>query len=406
MTITADQPPRPIAAAPHPRAATGGVRIRDPRLDFYRGMAMFFIFIAHTPGNVFNSWIPARFGFSDATEIFVFCSGMASAIAFGAVFDRAGWRLGTVRVGHRVWQIYWAHLGLFLACATFLAALDQTGAFDTVYIGTLNLWKFFQDDPGPLLVGLMTLTYVPNYFDILPMYLAILLMLPIVMALARLHPAAAGGFVVVLWLLAQSQLWSWGGLGLPAEPWSDRRWFFNPFAWQLIFFTGFALMRGWLPTPPVRTWLVLVAAAIVVAFALMSDVAIREAGQTWARDWRGDNPLWVSKSNFGILRYLHFLALAYLAWVIAGPGGRALNGPDLPVAWRRFVAVVTKVGQQSLAVFLFSMFWARVTGFGLDQVGRDFGTVALANAIGFALMIALAYGVGWIKGQPWKAPRP
>ena len=30
-------------------------------------------------------------------------------------------------------------------------------------------------------------------------------------------------------------------LAFPAEPWSDRTWFFNPFGWQLIFFTGFAL---------------------------------------------------------------------------------------------------------------------------------------------------------------------
>ena len=63
--------------------ASQAVRVRDPRLDFYRGIAMFIILCAHTPGNFFTSWIPARWGFSDATEIFVFCSGMASAIAFG-----------------------------------------------------------------------------------------------------------------------------------------------------------------------------------------------------------------------------------------------------------------------------------------------------------------------------------
>ena len=41
-------------------------------------------------------------------------------------------------------------------------------------------------------------------------------------------------------------------LGFPAEPWSDRKWYFNPFGWQLVFFTGFALMRGWIPKPPVK----------------------------------------------------------------------------------------------------------------------------------------------------------
>ena len=81
-------------AAPPPQAAQP--RVRDPRLDFYRGIAMFIILVAHIPGNRWAGWIPARFGFSDATEIFVFCSGMASAIAFGSSYARQGWWLGTM----------------------------------------------------------------------------------------------------------------------------------------------------------------------------------------------------------------------------------------------------------------------------------------------------------------------
>ena len=59
---------------------------------------MFIILIAHITDNPWTLWIPARFGFSDATEMFVFCSGMASALAFGAVFARAGWLMGTLRI--------------------------------------------------------------------------------------------------------------------------------------------------------------------------------------------------------------------------------------------------------------------------------------------------------------------
>jgi len=96
-SITTDPVSAQLAAAtPQVMAAT----VRDPRLDFYRGMAMFIILFAHTPGNFFTSWIPARWGFSDATEMFVFCSGMASAIAFGRTFERAGWGLGTARVAY------------------------------------------------------------------------------------------------------------------------------------------------------------------------------------------------------------------------------------------------------------------------------------------------------------------
>ncbi len=384
--------------------------MRDPRLDFYRGIAMFIILIAHTPNNFFNDWIPARWGFSDATEIFVFCSGMASAIAFGRTFDRRGWGLGMMRVVYRVWQVYWTHICMFFIIAMIMAALDRYGDFDTAYIGTLNLWKFFSDTEQQL-VGLFTLTYVPNYFDILPMYLAILAMIPVVMALSQIGRWAVAMGVVLVWLLAQERLLGALGLGglaldLPAEPWSERVWFFNPFGWQLIFFTGFAFMRGWLPAPPVSRWLIAVAALIVVANLPLSDVAIRELGFGWAGIWRSENIGWIFKTDFGILRYLQFLALAYLGWVAAGIDGRRLKVSAEGLAariWGGTVTVIMKVGQQSLAAFVFSMVFARINGFALDQIGRTGFTVTIANLVGFGLLVAVAYGVSFIKGQPWRS---
>ena len=75
---------------------------------------MFIILIAHVPWNGWTEWIPARFGFSDAADMFIFCSGAASALAFAPIFDKRGWYLGTVRIVYRVWQIYWAHIAVFL----------------------------------------------------------------------------------------------------------------------------------------------------------------------------------------------------------------------------------------------------------------------------------------------------
>ena len=121
------------------------------------------------------------------------------------------------------------------------------GAFPRDEVRALNLTPFL-DNTGPNLIGLMTLTYVPNYFDILPMYLVILALIPVTVALARVDPRLALLLCVALWAAAAA------GLNLPADLWSskgsDRTWFFNPFAWQLVFFTGFALMAGWLPRPP------------------------------------------------------------------------------------------------------------------------------------------------------------
>ena len=133
MTLAATNAPAiPSQHSAAVQAAGSVPRVRDLRLDFFRGISMFIILMAHTPGNFLTSWIPARWGFSDATEMFVFCSGMASAIAFGGAFQRSGWLLGTARVGFRIWQVYWAHIGLFIAVAALLAGIDFYGDFDKI----------------------------------------------------------------------------------------------------------------------------------------------------------------------------------------------------------------------------------------------------------------------------------
>lgn len=386
----------------------------DLRLDFFRGIAMFIILMAHTPGNFLTSWIPARWGFSDATEIFVFCSGMASAIAFGRGYDTVGWRLATVRVGFRVWQVYWAHVGLFFATLALTVALTDSGLGVRNYWGQLNLWPIFVEselwENPNILLSFMTLRYVPNYFDILPMYMIVLLLMPIIMALAKVNKWLVAAFILGVWTLAQRSLLEQLGLsqfyiGFPAEPWSDRPWFFNPFGWQLIFFTGFAFMRRWLPKPPVNKGLILFAAFLVLANIPLSNIGVREFGFDWAKDIRILIKPLIDKSSFGVLRYVHFLALAYLCWVAAGDKGNNLlprGKTALASVWAKCLAIILKVGQQSLAVFVVSMFTARIMGFVMDIIGRATLTVLLVNLAGAAILVATAYGAGWFKSQPWK----
>ncbi|WP_268956921.1 OpgC domain-containing protein [Roseibium aggregatum] len=372
-------------------------------MDFYRGIGMFIIYIAHVPWNWWTLWIPARFGFSDATEIFVFCSGMASALAFGKVFETHGWGMGAARIVYRMWQVYWAHIGQFFIIAVSLVALHESGFLKSCcgltedYVGSLNLWHLF-DNSRVTLPGLFSLTWVPNYFDILPMYIVILGLIPVMMFVARYSVPAAFACSIGLWLLA-----NFGFLSLPAEPWSDRPWFFNPFAWQLVFFTGFAFMRGWLPAPPVNRGLVALAIAILLVTLPFAYFRIHLNVQ-WVDDVRNSiEPFW-RKTEFGLFRYIHFLALAYLAWLAAGEHGRRLYGHGRK--WGAFVRVVQKVGQQSLAVFMASLVIAQTAGILRDMVwGRgELIPQVLSNLLGFMALIAVAYTVSWFKGQPWRKP--
>ena len=363
-----------------------GKKERDVRLDFFRGLAMFIIFIAHVPGNVWGRYIPARFGPSDAAEIFVFCSGFASALAFGAVFVKRGFRLGASRILFRAWQIYWAHICLFLVTATVVALGTQyLGTKD--YVAGLNLVRFFEE-PATGLAHLLTLTYVPNYFDILPMYFGVLLMIPVVMALSRVHSGWAIGFCLALWSVNMAF-----GLSLPAEWWSDRPWFFNPFGWQLIFFTGFAFASGWVKPPPPNKWLIGFALAFVLFMIPM------KFGPIWKNvDWisvMSHSLLWgFQKTDFGFLRWLHFLCLAYLVLC-------ALKGREAMLR-AHILKPVVKVGQQALAVFVTSMVLARIAGMALDLMGRDPLDFLVVHLAGFSILIAVAYVAGYFKSAPWR----
>ena len=364
---------------------------RDVRLDFFRGLAMFIIFIAHVPANPWGRFIPAKFGPSDATEIFVFCSGFASALAFGSVFVKRGFFLGAARIVFRAWQIYWAHICLFLMTASVVVLGTEYIAIKD-YIGRLNL-HFFFDDPAKGVVHLLTLTYVPNYFDILPMYFGVLMMIPLVMALSRVHPWLAMGFCLALWSLNMAL-----GFNLPAEWWSDRPWFFNPFGWQLIFFTGFAFASGWIRPPAPNKWLIGLALAYVLFMIPM------KYGPIWKNveviNAMSYSLLWgFQKTDFGFLRWVHFLALAYLVLCL-------LSGREQLLKAAAFKPIV-KVGQQALAVFVTSMVAAQAGGMLLDVMGRDPLDFLVVNLGGFALLIAVAYTVGFFKSAPWqRKPQP
>lgn len=377
------------------KAGGAGRRPRDARLDFFRGLAMFIILIAHIPSNWWALWIPARFGFSDAAEIFVFCSGMASALAFGTIFRDQSWFIGAARIAQRVWQIYWAHIGLFLTTFFVVASADALieGAD---YVGQLNLMHLV-DRPLENFIGLMTLTYVPNFFDMLPMYIGVLVMVPFVAYLGNVRPLYAGVFVVLVWLAA-----TFGLAAPPAEPWSDRPWFFNPLGWQLVFFTGFAFASGWLKPPKRDRRLIALAIVIVLAAIPFARFEIYQAVGAFREVREAIWPL-IAKTDFGLLRYVHFLAIAYLGYCIVGEKGRRLPTEGF---WGRVVDVIRMVGQQSLAVFVTSIVLSQILGVVLTEVGRTNLSMTVVNLFGFCILIATAAIVRWYKNEPWRRPRP
>lgn len=359
---------------------------RDPRLDFFRGAAMFIIFIAHCRGNILYWAIPARYGISDAANMFVFISGMTSSIAFGGTFIRQGWLIGAARIAYRCLQLYAAQIGMFFAVAVVVVVGSHLYP-DTDYIALAQFQRFFAH-PDAALVDLFTLTYVPHYIDILPLYIVCLAMVPVAMALARVSPWLVISASVALYAAA----WIFQ-LNFPANADDQPVWYFDPFAWQLIFFTGFAFRRGWLTVSLDSKILLWGSIAILVLGLAISLPFLIDRFKPVAHleRWVYDHS---DKTYMDPLQYVHFLASAYVALVLLKGREQILLTPPL----KPFV----KCGQQALSIFTSGMVLSYIGGMIFDHEGTGFVTQVWVNAIAFALLFAIGYGVAWFKRAPWK----
>ena len=105
--------------------------IRDLRLDLFRGLALWLIFLDQVPQNAVGWITPRNYGFSDAAEIFVFISGYADAYVYAKVMDRHGFPIAIAHIFRRAFQIYVAQIFLFMLYIAEIAYLSgSTYAFD------------------------------------------------------------------------------------------------------------------------------------------------------------------------------------------------------------------------------------------------------------------------------------
>src|SRR5450432_3840606 len=83
---------------------------RELRIDLFRGLALWLIFIDHVSPDLLTWFTIRSYGFSDAAEIFIFISGYTAAFVYGRAMLQSGFVIAGARILRRVWQIYVAHV--------------------------------------------------------------------------------------------------------------------------------------------------------------------------------------------------------------------------------------------------------------------------------------------------------
>ncbi|HEX4892518.1 MAG TPA: OpgC domain-containing protein [Hyphomicrobiaceae bacterium] len=308
---------------------------RDARLDFVRGLALIFIFIDHAPSNALAKFTLGAFGMCDAAEVFVIVAGLTAALVYAATFQE-GFRGGLQRTLQRVGKIYRAQMFTSLLCiGVLLSAALWTQ--DARYWAHPTL-KFLPDTAVEAIAGALSLYVQPGYLNILPLYIALMLWLPAALWLARHH--------VLLPLVPSLAIWALANFGLNLPTYGrPGGWFFNPFAWQLLFTIGIVIgliRRQGLTIPRSTPVLIAAVAYLVFAFGVAAPWTVVPA----LSSWRFVDPTWMaeaSKQNLSILRLVNVLALAYVAVVLFKRDLFRLNAGVL--------GMVTTMGRNSLLVF-------------------------------------------------------
>src|SRR5690606_1737998 len=130
---------------------------------------------------------------------------------------RDGALMASLRIWRRVWQLYVAHICIFVVYAAQVA-YAMSHMTNPLFVENLGVGDFLQRADITIL-RVLTLQFQPTYLDILPLYIALLLVFPAVLLLMRTRIALGLGLSAALYLLVQ--VWP---INLPAHP-DDEVWY-------------------------------------------------------------------------------------------------------------------------------------------------------------------------------------
>jgi hypothetical protein len=309
--------------------------MRPPNeIDFWRGFALVTIFVNHIPGLYFERFTYRNLSLSDSAELFVFLAGWAlRKLISGPAKDLPPkWLM--MRLESRAVTVYLAQIIVTEFAIALLAAASIL--LDAPFLLDWHNASAVFSDPVRAHIGIVLLTHQLGYFNILPLYVVLLLIAPAVVLLHRCGAAVPLAVSLAIYAAALGF-----GINLPTWP-VEGTWFLNPLGWQLIFVLGFLLAGedgiggAARRRPPLRRGLglpiVLLGAAVGMTNFSPDPVAVPEPKLFFTFD----------KTFLSPARLFHSLALAAVFAGLFKTAGRLAPGPA------RYLCLL---GRNSLSVF-------------------------------------------------------
>src|ERR1700744_4177259 len=351
---------------------------RDVRLDLFRGVGLWMIFLDHIPHDVV-SWLTMRnYGFSDAAEFFVFISGYLAGFIYGPIIKAGHFLAALKRLWKRTMEMYVAHIMLFLG---FTAQIARTARrFDNpLYEDEFNVHSFLLH-PDVLIGQALSLRYKPVNLDVLPLYITLIATAPFMLWAMVRRPNLTLLASAILYGLSHKYDWN-----LASYP-PGTTWYFNPFAWQLMF-----VFAAWCGTggankiwPIVQSRLALIVALAWIAFSFLFIMTWHvKSLATFVPEWMNKAIYPIDKTDLDPLRFTHFLALALIVARFVPHDWAALKS--------RWLQPAIMFGRHSLPIFCFGVFLSFAAHWILMQYTRGVWEQLVVSGAGILIIIAIAW---------------
>lgn len=348
-------------------------------VDFWRGFALITIFINHIPGIFYDRFTHRGISISDSAELFVFLAGWSLRYVVGPTDGPTPVSQLVFRLGGRAVAIYAAHMMIVMLAIAMLAAASRV-LDNPVLLEWHNAAAVFHD-PVDTHIGLVLLSHQLGYFDILPLYVVLMLLAPGLAIIHRTAPEALLPVSLVIYLTTIVFQ-----ITIPTWP-TEGQWYFNPFCWQLIFVLGFTMSRekglgGW-----VRAnigWIRWVCVPIV----LVSAVFVL-TGRAWIDPTKVPEPklLFINGKTFATpMRVFQFLALAAVSTLIY---------PWIERLIPKVVDFLAQLGRNSLPVFCVGSVLSLASQIARYQLSAGLVVDTVLVVIGVTLMGVTAWLAEW-----------
>ena len=389
---------------PSPDAASNK---RDVRIDLIRGLALLFVFTDHISEISSAAGLIAARDFplptlrivtwTTAAEFFVFLSGYVAGIVYSQTLAARGFWLCQARVLRRAGQIARANLVTFIL---IVPLLSLAWPLSPEAVATLDI-GYLRQAPMEALRDFVLGRYTPAYTDILLLYVPLTLLVPAMLWLLRYSRAAAFVLSGILYLTAQIS----PRFSLPMRghdfPGADPVWFFNPLAWQFLFFIGLAfgsrealrnfnLFRDYPRLARGLAVLLSISSAEKILFELSKINAF--GLKVWLPR--------LALHGFGLgplrpLRLAHFFLVFVLALSFIPTGERLQR--------TKWLGPIIVCGQHSLGVFASGIVLTFACSLALAKLNGGYLAYIAVAVFGIAVQVLTGVILQWMQSEPWRS---